>query len=223
TERGALSGGAADATGTLTFTLFGPDPTPNSDPSDDCTEGNTVGTASATVDVAVDGTDYLSAPPLTVSEPGVYHWVTHYSGDDNNKAADSPCGAEGENPLVIAPHITVIKSPDEQLVRNGDSVSWTIEVINDGSSTLTDVHVTDAQAPGCARTSADIPGLASMPPAPAQGSDISYTCTRDNNTDSFTNVAVATGTPEVGDDVSSEDYAHLTVNHTEIHASTTPH
>ena len=209
--------------GLVGFTLYGPDPTPNDNSEDDCTEGNIVGQASASVDKGADGQNYTSGPPISVDEPGVYHWVAHYSGDDNNNVADSACGAEGENPLVIAPHITVVKTPDEQVIRSGDSVSWTIEVINDGSSTLTDVHVTDEQAPGCARTSADIPGLASMPPAPAAGSDITYTCTRDNNTDSFTNVAVATGTPEVGEDVSSEDSAHVTVIHPAITVSKTPH
>src|SRR5205814_885217 len=134
-------------------------------------------------------------------------WVAHYSGDDNNNVADSACGAEGENPLVIAPHITVVKTPDEQVIRSGDSVSWTIEVINDGSSTLTDVHVTDEQAPGCARTKADIPQLASMNP----GDELSYSCTVANVMANFTNVATAIGTPPVGPNVSSTDSAAVTV------------
>jgi uncharacterized repeat protein (TIGR01451 family) len=84
-------------------------------------------------------------------------------------------------------------------------------VINDGDSTLTNVVVTDALAPGCARTSADIGGLASMPPAPAAGSTITYQCTLANVTASFTNTAVATGKPPVGPDVSSQDTAAVTV------------
>jgi uncharacterized repeat protein (TIGR01451 family) len=219
-DSATLSGSTSGAGGTITFTLYGPDPTPNSDSSDDCAEGNVVGTVSNN---NVDGDGDYESPAISVNEPGVYHWVASYSGDDNNNGSESACGDEGENPLVIAPHISVVKSPDEQVIRSGNSVTWTIEVINDGSSTLTDVHVTDAQAPGCARTSADIPGLASMPPAPAEGSHVSYTCTRDNNTESFTNVAVATGTPEVGEDVSAEDSAHVTVIHPAISVSKTPH
>src|SRR5262249_27337584 len=73
------------------------------------------------------------------------------------------------------------------------------------------VVVTDAQAPGCARTKADIPGLALMKPAPDPSGTITYTCTLANVTSSFTNVAVATGTPPVGPDVSSQDTAAGTV------------
>ena len=222
TDKATLSGGTSDATGTITFTLYGPDPTPSSNPDDDCS-GEPVGTASATV-AGADGKLYTSSPPITVTEPGTYHWVASYvSGDNNNNGSESSCGAEGENPVVIAPHISVVKSAtdqtDEQVIRNGGTAAWTIQVINDGSSTLTNVNVTDAQAPGCARTSADIPALASMDP----GDTVTYTCSRDSNTASFTNVAVATGTPDVGDDVSAEDSAHVTVINPAISISKTPH
>jgi uncharacterized repeat protein (TIGR01451 family) len=218
TDTATLSGGTSDATGTITFTLYGPDSTPNSTEGD-CSAENQVDTASATVNGA-NGNEYTSSPAISVSEPGIYHWTaTYVSGDDNNNGSASSCGAEGENPVVIAPHISVVKTPDEQVIRNGDSVSWTIQVINDGSSTLSNVTVTDAQAPGCARTSADIPALASMDP----GDTVTYTCSRDANTASFTNVAVATGKPEVGDNVSAEDSAHVTVINPAISISKTPH
>jgi uncharacterized repeat protein (TIGR01451 family) len=112
---------------------------------------------------------------------------------------------------VINPHITILKSPDTQTIVSGQTATFTIQVINDGDSTLTNVVVTDALAPGCARTSADIAGLASMPPAPAAGSTVTYQCTLANVTASFTNTAVATGTPPVGPNVSSQDTAGVTV------------
>jgi uncharacterized repeat protein (TIGR01451 family) len=217
TDKATLSGGTSGASGTITFKLYGPDSTPDSTEGD-CSPENLVGSASASVDGA-NGVDYTSAPAITVTEPGTYHWVASYNGDTNNNGSDSACGAENENPLVIAPHISVVKTPDEQVIRNNDSVSWTIQVINDGSSTLSNVNVTDAQAPGCARTSADIPALASMDP----GVTVTYTCSRDANTASFTNVAVATGTPAVGGDVSAEDSAHVTVINPAISISKTPH
>ncbi len=218
TDKATLSGGTTGASGTITFKLYGPDSTPDSTEGD-CSPENLVGSASATVDKGANGASYTSDPAISVSEPGTYHWTASYSGDDNNNGSASACGAEGENPVVIAPHISVVKTPDEQVIRNGDSVSWTIQVINDGSSTLTSVNVTDAQAPGCARTSADIPALASMDP----GDTVTYTCSRDSNTASFTNIAVATGTPEVGDNVSAEDSAHVTVINPAISISKTPH
>ena len=219
-DTATLSGGTSNAGGKIDFTLFGPDPTPGSNPEDDCS-GAPVGTVSASVDGA-DGRSYPS-PAITVTEPGTYHWVASYSGDDNNAVSASDCGAEGENPVVIAPHISVVKSAtdntDEQVIRNGGTATWTIQVINDGSSTLTDVHVTDAQAPGCARDKNDIAGLASMAP----GDHLSYTCSLSNVTSSFTNVAVATGTPDVGQDVSSQDTSHVTVINPHISVSKTPH
>src|SRR5437868_11186837 len=225
TDQATLSGGTNDATGTISFTLFGPDSTPNSTEGD-CTEANQVGTASADVTKGANDATYTSSA-VTVTEPGTYHWVASYSGDTNNNGSESTCGDQGENPVVIAPHISVVKSAtdatDEQVIRNGGTATWTIQVINDGSSTLTDVNVTDELAPGCARTSEDIEGLASMPPAPAEGSSVTYTCTLANVTASFTNVAVATGTPDVGEDVSAQDTSHVTVINPAISISKPPH
>jgi len=108
---------------------------------------------------------------------------------------------------VINPAISISKTPHTQTVAFAGTVTFTIGVKNTGDSTLTNVRVTDAQAPGCARTSADIPQLASMAP----GDELSYSCTVANVTANFTNVAVATGTPEVGPDVSANDSAAVTV------------
>ncbi len=166
-----------------------------------------------------DGKQYTSSPAISVSAGGTYHWIASYNGDANNAATTTDCGAVNENPLVINPHITVVKTPDEQVVLSGSTVTFTIQVINDGDSTLSDVKVTDAQAPGCARTSADIAGLASMPPAPAAGSTITYTCTLAGVSASFTNVADVSGTPPVGPPVTGEDTAHVTVVQPVTHPS----
>src|SRR5438477_467682 len=91
---------------------------------------------------------------------------------------------------VINPAISISKTPHTQTVAFAGTVTFTIGVKNTGDSTLTNVIVTDALAPGCARTSADLPQLASMAP----GDELSYSCTLANVTADFTNVAVATGT-----------------------------
>src|SRR5207249_4138010 len=67
TDTATLSGGTSNATGTISFKLYGPDPTPGSDPSDDCAAGNLVGSASAEVDGA-DDADYDSSPAISVNE-----------------------------------------------------------------------------------------------------------------------------------------------------------
>jgi len=204
-DTATLSGATSDAGGTISFYLFAP--------GDDCSE---LGTAVySSTDVPVEGNDTYSSTDGTASgsnvttQAGVYHWLAKYSGDDNNDPASSKCSDEAV--LVISPHITILKTPDQQTIVAGQTATFTIQVINDGDSTLTNVVVTDALAPGCARTSADIPGLALMKPAPDSTGTITYTCTLANVTTSFTNTAVATGKPPVGPNVSSQDTAAVTV------------
>jgi uncharacterized repeat protein (TIGR01451 family) len=193
-DTATLSGGTSAAGGTITFMLFS-----------DSACSNQVG---SDVTVAVNGADgkNYTSPPITVNAAGTYYWVASYGSDPKNAASSSTCGDVNETPLVIKPHISISKSPDAQTLLIGQTANFTITVTNDGDSTLTNVVVTDALAPGCARTSADIPGLASMAP----GASITYTCTLANVTASFTNIAIATGTPPVGPPVSAQDTAAVT-------------
>jgi len=193
-DTATLSGGTSDAGGTITFMLF----------SDSGCANQVGGNVTAGVNGA-DGKNYTS-PAITVNAAGTYYWVASYGGDSKNSASSTACGDVNETPLVTKPHISVSKSPDQQTILIGQTANFTIQVTNDGDTTLTDVHVTDALAPGCARTKADIPALASMAP----GATVIYTCSLANVTANFTNVAVATGTPPVGPDVSASDTAAVT-------------
>jgi uncharacterized repeat protein (TIGR01451 family) len=204
-DTGTLSGATSDAGGTISFYLFAP--------GDDCSDLGTAVYSSTDVAVSGNGTynssDGTASGSNVTNQAGTYHWLAAYSGDDKNDPASSKCSDEAV--LVINPHITILKTPDQQTIVAGQTASFTIQVINDGDSNLTNVVVTDALAPGCARTSADIAGLALMKPAPDPSGTITYTCTLANVTASFTNTAVATGKPEVGPDVSSQDTAAVTV------------
>lgn len=80
----ALSGGASP-TGTITYTVFGPQSTP---PSVCSSGGSTVGTASA----SGDGT-YNPSAGFTPASAGDYWWYASYGGDSGNNAATSTCGA----------------------------------------------------------------------------------------------------------------------------------
>jgi len=202
-DSATLSNTTADASGTVSYKVF---------TDSACTQN---GQDAGTVDV-VEGS-VPDSNGIKFSSPGTFYWQAVYSGDDNNEGATSAC--TDEKLVIINPHITVVKTPDEQVVLAGSTVSFTIQVINDGDSTLTNVKVTDAQAPGCARTSADIAGLASMPPAPAAGSTITYTCSLAGVSASFTNVADVSGTPPVGPPVAGEDTAHVTVVQPVTHPS----
>src|SRR5262249_42188157 len=53
---------------------------------------------------------------------------------------------------VIHPSISIAKDPDSQSINSGGTATFTILVKNTGDSALSNVTVTDAQAPGCAKT-----------------------------------------------------------------------
>jgi hypothetical protein len=86
------SEGTGDHTGTLTFSLFGPD-----DPT--CQGTPVYTTTISDVDSAgpwstADGSNTDSSYVVPTSAEGVYRWTVHYSGDSANTSSDSLCGDE---------------------------------------------------------------------------------------------------------------------------------
>ncbi len=77
------SSSGSNASGTITFTVFGPGSEPGT-----CTAGTAVGTAT----VSGNGTYYPSAG-FTPTAAGDYWWYASYSGDSNNNPAASTCGS----------------------------------------------------------------------------------------------------------------------------------
>jgi hypothetical protein len=88
---GSLSGGSSPS-GTITFTVFGPQ---SSAPSSCSSSGTTVGTAT----VSGNGTYHPSAG-YTPSSAGDYWWYASYGGDTNNRPAGSSCGASMTETVV---------------------------------------------------------------------------------------------------------------------------
>ena len=80
-----LSGASSAASGTITFTVFGP----QSSPPTDCTSGGTtVGTAAVS-----DNGIYHPSAGFTPASLGTYWWYASYSGDDGaNQPSNSGCG-----------------------------------------------------------------------------------------------------------------------------------
>ncbi|MBU4153478.1 MAG: hypothetical protein KKD63_11400 [Proteobacteria bacterium] len=76
------------------------------------------------------------------------------------------------------------EGPDSRTVISGSDVSFEIVVTNTGTAPLTNVAVTDAQIPACAKTIGDL----------APGISTSYTCIATNITANLTNIATVTGT-----------------------------
>ena len=116
-------------------------------------------------------------------------------------------------PDVIHPSILVNKTPDFQQVVSGDTVTFTIAVTNTGDVTLTNIAITDALVPNCAKSNAgDL----------SPGAMTSYLCSLANVTLDFTNVVTATGQPPVGPPVSDDDDAVVDVIHPAILVNKTP-
>jgi hypothetical protein len=98
-DEATLTGGV-DPTGTMTFTVFGPnDPTCSNAP-----------VFSSSTNVNGDG-DYSSAS-FTTSAAGTYTFVASYGGDANNDAFTSTCGSDNENVVVsqATPSLVTIAS-----------------------------------------------------------------------------------------------------------------
>lgn len=88
-----LASGSAP-TGTIAFTVFGP----QSSPPTSCTSGGTtVGTASVNGNGA-----YQPSAGFTPPSPGEYWWYASYGGDAGDEPAGSPCGPMMAQTLVAA-------------------------------------------------------------------------------------------------------------------------
>jgi hypothetical protein len=88
-----LASGAAP-TGTVTFTVFGPQATA---PTSCTSGGTTVGTAAASGNAA-----YHPSAAFTPSVAGKYWWYASYAGDSNNNPAASACDSTMASTVVTA-------------------------------------------------------------------------------------------------------------------------
>ena len=92
--RSALSDTTADASGAITYEVFGPQKSP---PSDCASGGTLVGTAAVS-----GGGDYAPASGFTPASAGNYYWYASYSGDAADQPTNSGCGAAMATTSVAA-------------------------------------------------------------------------------------------------------------------------
>ncbi len=97
-------------------------------------------------------------------------------------------------------------------ILTGSTANFSIMVTNNGDYPLNNVTVVDALAPGCDRSFASLP--VNQPE--------SYTCSRANVTQDFSNSVTATGTPEIGSAVSSSATFFVDVLHPAISIDIAP-
>jgi hypothetical protein len=88
-DTAVLSGATAGATGTLTFSLYGPD--------DAVCAGVPIAAGTRTV----NGNAWFDSDNLAPTAPGSYRWVASYSGDANNNPAATPCNAPGQHSVIL--------------------------------------------------------------------------------------------------------------------------
>jgi uncharacterized repeat protein (TIGR01451 family) len=80
---------------------------------------------------------------FTPSKAGRYLFVAHYSGDVANNAVDGACGADNESVDALTAAIVLSKDPDQTHAYDGDKISFTIKVQNNGSDSLANVVLRD--------------------------------------------------------------------------------
>ena len=114
-DQATLAGGF-NPTGTITFTLYGPD---------DATCGGAPVFTSAAIPVAGNGT--YNSGNFTPTTAGTYRWIASYSGDANNAAVAGMCNDPNESVVVnkVSPTMTTQASANVGL---GNSVSDTATI-----------------------------------------------------------------------------------------------
>ena len=117
------SSSGANASGTITFTLFGPEA---SAPAT-CTSG---GTSAGSATVSGPGT-YHPGSSVTLTVAGDYWWYVSYGGDTNNNAAVSTCGS-GMSETVLsagsAATLVFVQGPSPAFTGLAMSPAMTVQV-----------------------------------------------------------------------------------------------
>jgi uncharacterized repeat protein (TIGR01451 family) len=106
-----LLGVTADAGGTITFSLYGPN------------DASCSGAAIFTDTAAVAGPgDYSTDPDFTPTAPGTYRWIAAYSGDLKNNAVSGACNAANES-VVVSPVSPTVVTTASAAVSLGGAIS----------------------------------------------------------------------------------------------------
>jgi len=125
-DTATLSGATADATGTITFSLYGPDDT-------QCT-----GTAAAAGTRTVSGGNtFYDSDVMSPTAPGVYRWVATYSGDANNNGAVAPCNAPGGTSVITTAWTVIIGSATTTAAVGGAIQDRATTIFENGTATGT--------------------------------------------------------------------------------------
>lgn len=125
-----LAGATKDATGTITFTVFGP---LSSAPTNCATGGTTVGTAT----VSGNGT-YNPSATFKPTHLGHYYWYASYSGDGGNQGSNSGCGSAMKSTVVKRIALSRLRiSPHTLSTAGGKQIKATVKYTLNGPRLVT--------------------------------------------------------------------------------------
>jgi len=111
-DTATLAGATSDATGTITFTLYGPydaSVDPATEQTDPCAAGDLVFTSDP-IDIGTadaQGNYVVESPEFEPTEVGRYQWIASYSGDDKNEPSTTLCRDDDEASVVSEASSTV--------------------------------------------------------------------------------------------------------------------
>jgi uncharacterized repeat protein (TIGR01451 family) len=138
TDSATLSGGYNPG-GSITFYLFAPGVTPNTNNSNNVYSDKVTVNNGNGIYTTATGTNPGGFVPTAT---GTYQWVAVYSGDGNNVSVTSPFGSEPETVTAVA-QITVVKTADQASITAGQTAGFTVTITNNGTITDTNVTLSD--------------------------------------------------------------------------------
>ena len=112
-DMATLAGATSDATGTITFTLYGPydaSVDPATELTDPCAAGDLIFTSDPPIDIGTadtEGNYVVESPEFEPPEVGRYQWIASYSGDDKNESSTTLCRDADEASVVSEASSTV--------------------------------------------------------------------------------------------------------------------
>ena len=145
-DSASVTGLTGDASGTVTFSLYGPDDAT-------CTG---VPVFTSTVPLVVTATESGASGGATSAAyaptaAGTYRWVASYSGDANNAGSAGKCNDPNEQSVVKAgdkPNLDKISNPGSgSTVQPGTRIDYSVKVWNTGDVAITNADVLDILPP----------------------------------------------------------------------------
>jgi hypothetical protein len=136
-----LSGATANATGTITFNLYGPN---------DATCASSIFTSAATV----NGNGNYTSGSFTPTTVGTYTWIANYGGDTNNTATANACNEANES-TIVSPRNPALTTQASPTITLGGSLT-DVATLSGATTTATGTITFDLYGPNDATCASSI-------------------------------------------------------------------